>query len=137
MLGDNMNKVIVNIKSVQKTIGEEDGIIEFVTEGEVTFKNDSLYVLYKESELSGMEGNTTTLKIHGDTVIMKRYGSASSKIEYKVGHECTSQYHTPYGVFNLITNTKELMIDIKDNKEGKINIAYDMKIENLMESYNK
>ena len=52
----------------------EEQVMEFMTEGQLYERNGSTYLMYKETELSGMEGCTTSLKISGDTVRMKRFG---------------------------------------------------------------
>ncbi|MDF2533142.1 MAG: hypothetical protein K0Q65_2723, partial [Clostridia bacterium] len=50
-------------KAIQTDHSGEKNEIEFFVEGTYTEKGDSIYITYKESALSGMEGTTTTLKI--------------------------------------------------------------------------
>ena len=46
-----------------------------MTEGKAYRKGESTYIVYEESEMSGMEGVKTTLRIDRDgSVRMKRFG---------------------------------------------------------------
>ena len=58
-----MNKeVLISFKGTQNN-GEERDKIELYTEGKFYKKGDHYYISYAESELTGMEGTTTTLKV--------------------------------------------------------------------------
>ena len=69
-----MKDIMLKIIGKQVTIDAEEQQLEFVTEGKYYVKGDSVYLLYDESEFSGMEGCTTSLEITGDNIKMKRCG---------------------------------------------------------------
>jgi len=71
-------KAIISVSSKQT---DEEEPIEVVTPGSFYKKNDSYYAVYKETELSGMEGTTTTLKIKKDKFSLIRMGSTSTKMD--------------------------------------------------------
>ena len=53
--------VIISIKGVQSTDGEQPEVIELVTEGKLLDCGDAGYTLtYQESQLTGLEGTLTT-----------------------------------------------------------------------------
>ena len=54
--------VIISLVGTQENDGEKDKI-ELITEGSMYKKGDSYYITYKESQLTGMEGTTTTVKV--------------------------------------------------------------------------
>src|SRR3712207_7978947 len=67
---------IISIKSEQASI--EDGTVEVVTKGKLYKKNDLYYAIYEETEISGMKGTTTTIKIGKDKFSLLRMGDRKS-----------------------------------------------------------
>lgn len=55
-----MKNVMLKIKGKQSPRANEEDTIELITEGKYYDKGNSKYLVYQESELSGMEGCTTT-----------------------------------------------------------------------------
>ena len=51
-----MKDIMLKIIGKQVTSESEEEQLEFVTEGKYYVKGDSVYLLYDESEFSGMEG---------------------------------------------------------------------------------
>ena len=114
-------KAIISICSTQD-IGEKEKI-EVVTVGEFSMEGDEFVATYDETEISGMEGTKTTLRIKGDKVILHREGTTSTKMEFKKDNTQVALYNTPYGMLELRTSTKELELDV-DEKGGNISIKY-------------
>lgn len=118
-------KAIISVFSGQNQKDEE--AISVTTPGEFYKKENSYYAVYKETEISGMEGTTTTLKIKNDKFTMIRMGSTTTKMEFLQDKKTFSLYNTPYGTLELEINTRELEIDMDDNG-GKIHINYELNI---------
>lgn len=114
-------KAIISICSTQD-IGEEEKI-EVVTVGEFSNDGDEFIATYDETEISGMEGTKTTLKIKGNKVVLHREGTTSTKMEFQKDNTAVALYNTPYGMLELKTSTKELELDINENG-GNISIKY-------------
>ncbi|EOD01679.1 DUF1934 domain-containing protein [Caldisalinibacter kiritimatiensis] len=129
----------VKLKIVGKQINEdgEENVIELVTEGKFYKKNDSIYLVYDESEISGMDGSTTTLKIQDDKVMMKRFGSNNSKLIFEKGKKHKTGYQTPYGILDLEVITNKLNVDIVDGGKGSLSLSYRLNISNTMETKNE
>ena len=74
-----MKNITLKIKGsyVYDEAHEEDQI-ELITEGKMYVKGDVIYLTYDESQLSGMDGCKTRLKLDGDSVSMTRKRSAVS-----------------------------------------------------------
>ena len=55
---------------------EKEEFVELMTRGQFVQKGGSYYITYKETETTGYEGCTTTLKIavDGSRVVMLRFG---------------------------------------------------------------
>lgn len=118
-------KAIISVSSKQ-SIGEEE-IIEVVTPGNFYKKENFYYAVYEETELSGMSGTTTTLKIGKDNFSLIRMGSTSAKMHFDKKTENISMYNTPYGTLELKIETKDLDINIDDNG-GSVLVNYNMSL---------
>ncbi|KEH97650.1 DUF1934 domain-containing protein [Clostridium massiliodielmoense] len=114
---------LISIKSDQ--VGIEDGKIEVMTKGKLYKKNDLYYAVYEETEISGMKGTTTTLKIGSDKFSLVRMGTTNAKINFEKDNKDLSLYNTPYGVLELVVDTKKLNIDVNENG-GSILVRYNM-----------
>jgi uncharacterized beta-barrel protein YwiB (DUF1934 family) len=118
-------KAIISVSSKQKS--DEEDVIEVVTPGDFYKKDGCYYAVYKETEISGMEGTTTTLKISNDKFSLIRIGSTTAKMEFDKKNESLSMYNTPYGTLELKIETRDLNIDIDDGG-GDIQINYSLTV---------
>ena len=104
---------IISVRSFSDL--NKDEVIEVVTPGKFHLGESEFKAVYEESEISGMDGTTTTLVIKDDALILEREGSTSTRMEFKKGEEVVSLYNTPYGMMNINISTKELDIDMDDD----------------------
>lgn len=118
-------KAIISVFSGENENNEEP--ISVTTPGEFYERNNCYYAMYKETEISGMDGTTTTLKINPDKFCIVRMGTTSTKMEFKKGEKTFSLYNTPYGALELEIDTKAMDISV-DDKGGKVYIKYDLNI---------
>ena len=110
--------------------GEDDGDeIEVVTPGEFYKKDNSYYAVYEETEISGMKGTTTTLKIDEEKFTLIRTGTTNTQMNFKKHARDLTLYSTPHGALDLTVDTRELKMNI-DNNGGEVYIDYDMIIGN-------
>lgn len=117
--------VIISI--VSKQIGDEEEAIEVVSKGKFYKKQNSYYAVYNETEISGMDGTTTTLKIKRDKFTLIRMGSTNANMDFKDKSTNVSLYNTPYGPLDLVIKTNKLDINVDDNG-GKVFIDYNMSL---------
>lgn len=116
-------KAIISVASKQS--GQEDEAIEIVTQGKFFKKGNSYYAVYDETELSGMAGTTTTIKVNEEKLTLIRLGTTNARIEFKNNYKSLSMYDTPYGTLELGVETKKLDIDVND-EGGRVFVDYDM-----------
>ena len=73
-----MKEVMVKITTNQVNEQGEEDIMEFVTEAKLYKRGEAVYLIYEETELSGIPGCRTRLKCKPDEVQMKRYGEGAA-----------------------------------------------------------
>lgn len=84
---------------------EEDVLLEIRTQGELTRDADGRISLsYDETELTGMEGSTTTVTFaesDPETVTMLRYGSVTTTLVFEQEQRHICVYETPIMPFEI------------------------------------
>lgn len=124
-----MNKnVIISVKGIQTSDKKDKNILELVTEGKYYKKGNAYYVTYKESEVTGMEGTTTTLKISNGIVTLMRFGSVNTQFIFEQGQKHESYYDTQYGTFTMRVTARLVTINV-DDKGGEVKVDYKLEID--------
>ncbi|KHO61774.1 MULTISPECIES: DUF1934 domain-containing protein [Thermoanaerobacter] len=131
-----MKKAIISVKGTQKNDRNESDTIELITEGSFYIKGNTFYVVYEESELSGMDGTTTTLKITEDKVTLLRFGTNKSKMVFEKNKKYKSNYDTPYGKILLGILPKDVKVTMSETG-GEITIKYALDLNNKTVSDNE
>lgn len=82
---------------------EKEEFVELMTRGSFVLKGGSYYVTYRETETTGYEGCTTTVKVAEDArkVSMLRFGKQSSQLIIEKGTRHLCHYETGYGSISL------------------------------------
>lgn len=117
------NKAVITICSSQSH--DPEGKIEVTTVGQFTNNEGTYEAVYEETEISGMEGTTTTVRIDVDTVTLIREGTTSTTMEFKKNNSSVVLYNTPYGMMEFKVTTKQLQIEVDENG-GDIFIDYSL-----------
>ncbi|MGH4051901.1 MAG: DUF1934 domain-containing protein [Clostridium sp.] len=120
---------IISVVSRQLDSEDDGDEIEVVTPGEFYKKDNSYYAVYEETEISGMKGTTTTLKIDEEKFTLIRTGTTNTQMNFKKHIRDLTLYSTPHGALDLTVDTRELKMNI-DNNGGEVFIDYDMIIGN-------
>jgi uncharacterized beta-barrel protein YwiB (DUF1934 family) len=122
--------------------GESAGenAMEFITEGRFLKRGDSLYLIYDESELSGVVGCTTSLKVSGDNVKMRRYGAEigyDTPIEFEQGKRWGGYYDTPFGPIQMEVLTNEVHNRLEEEGAGSLWIDCSISLRGFSDSRSK
>ena len=124
------DNAMISLKTLQNVDGEEEvNEIELQTKGRFAEKNGKFYIIYEESELTGFEDSTTTIKVDVDAISMTRTGRYSSKMIFKKGEKRLCNYATPYGTIPVGVNPT-LLASRLDENGGTVEIEYIMDIDN-------
>jgi uncharacterized beta-barrel protein YwiB (DUF1934 family) len=128
--------VIISIRGVQSSPPNDDDVMELVTQGTLWENEDNEFSLsYRESELTGLEGTTTTFHIGKKRITLLREGTYQSEMIFEEGQNHLSTYETPYGGLMLGVSTRKARSNM-DLDGGDLEILYDLEVDDELISKN-
>lgn len=127
--------VLIQVVGTQKFPEGEEEQLEFITLGTYHERQGVFYVVYQESEITGMEGVTTSLRIQGEHITLNRMGQAELKQEFQPGVLHRGRYVTPFGTLWLSVLTDGLEYDLTA-QGGRISLGYDLFVDDKLVSHN-
>lgn len=120
--------VILSICGRQTYADQEPEVIELVTAGAMEFRDGGWEITYEESDLTGLQGVTTTFRVEYDQIILKRTGKLQSQMVFKEGVPHESLYQMDFGALMLTVCASRVMASLTD-EGGMIDIVYQIDIE--------
>lgn len=104
---------------------EKEEFVELMTRGSFVLKGGSYYVTYRETETTGYEGCTTTVKVAEDArkVSMLRFGKQSSQLIIEKGTRHLCHYETGYGSVSLGV-AADVIEQRLDENGGRLKFSY-------------
>ena len=121
--------VVLSIRGRQTYADQEPEIIELVTDGTMEFRDNGWDISYQETELTGLEGVTTTFRVEAGKVTLDRTGKLRSQMVFQQGVPHQSLYQMPFGALMLTVKATSVFFDIVPDG-GVIDLMYDIEIEN-------
>ena len=135
-----MKDITIRITGKQCFDDMEEDQMEFVTDGRMYERNGFFYLIYDESEISGLEGFRTTLKFNDNSLKMKRISKEGPgpELYFEEGKRFSSNYDTPMGPMEgeVLTRSVRNLMDT-EAKKGSIDIEYDVSLGGVAEGKNK
>ena len=124
-------EVILFVRGEQSFDGLPADVTELMTEGVMTIDGGGITLTYQETELTGMEGTTTSFLTQGDCVELRRTGGINSQMLFQRGKRHSSLYETPWGT--LLVDVSTLSLSHRLGSRGGIldirfNIAVDHQV---------
>lgn len=135
-----MKDIMIKIKGHQASDESGEDSLEFITEAKLYKRGETIYLIYEESEFSGIPGCKTRLRLRGDQVQMKRLGKGAlpgSEINFEKGKRYKGIYNTPFGAIEMEVLTNKLENTLSEHGDGQIDIDYSISLKGLMEGRNK
>ncbi|MBR6825594.1 MAG: DUF1934 domain-containing protein [Oscillospiraceae bacterium] len=120
--------VLVRILSQQQYEGEQPDISEFMSVGTLEVMDNSIAISYEESELTGLEGTTTTFLLEKDRITLRREGKLRSEMVFAINREHRSLYDMGMGAL-LITVRTTALVQAVGSEGGFVDVAYDLLVE--------
>lgn len=118
------DKYLITIKGTMEQRGDTD-TVELMTRGSLVHKDSAYYIVYKETETTGYEGCTTTVKVAEDAsrVSMLRFGKQSSQLIIEKGTRHLCHYETGYGAISLGVSADVIEHELGDDG-GRLQFSY-------------
>lgn len=122
-------EAVITVYGLQE---DEEGIgepITVVTPGHFYQQNGAYYVIYEESELTGLIDTRTMIKASPDAVTVTRVGKYPSQLSFENGKRHLSLYHTEYGDLAIAVTTQSIVVEL-DEDGGLVDVEYTVEIDN-------
>jgi len=128
--------VVISIRSLIDYGMDEEDSIDFSTDGVYQLEDGVAHIAYLESEVTGLLGTRTSVKVTPDSVIVDRRGSLTSRMEFSPGSRSSFLYDTPVGQATMNMNTRSVRHRF-DHTGGELEIDYVLDMEHMVVSRNK
>ena len=120
-------KYLITIKGTMEQRGDTD-TVELMTRGSLVHKDGAYYIVYKETETTGYEGCTTTVKLDRmGKVSMLRYGPMPSQLVIEKGRRHICHYDTGQGSITMGIAADEIVADLNE-RGGRLQFSYNLDI---------
>jgi len=127
--------VLLSIRGEQYFDGIDPDATELMTEGTMELTEEGMVLSYRETELTGMEGTTTTFEVKGPRVVLTRTGKVNSQMIFEEGRQHTSLYETPFGELTVDIQTSALKHNLSQ-RGGVMEIKYSIAVEHTVTGRN-
>lgn len=122
--------VWLSIDSTQQFTDCDPEEITLVTAAKLYKRNGKFYIIYDESQLTGMEGTRTTIKLNGKSVTMLRTGQCASELLFAEGQCHVGLYHTGLGEPMTISTRTGNITNTVTEQGGTLILEYTIEIDN-------
>ena len=123
-----MSKAMLTICGCQYHQNADPETIELTTEGTLTQSETGWEIAYDESDLTGMEGVTTTFCIQPGQITLRRSGKLRSEMVFREGVPHESLYQLDFGALLLTVCARQINASIGP-KGGSVDLTSDIEIE--------
>jgi uncharacterized beta-barrel protein YwiB (DUF1934 family) len=119
---------VISIEGLQTNAGFANADVKMMTEGKYFQKEGGYCISYKETEVTGMDGTTTSITVKDGIVTILRFGTINSQIIFKEGGKHVSHYDTGSGSFTMGVFANAVESDLNE-AGGTIRIDYNIEVD--------
>ena len=127
--------VLLTIRGEQYFDDVDPDETKLMTEGTMEITDAGYLLSYQETELTGMEGTTTTFEVAGGRVTLTRSGTVNSQMIFEEGRQHTSLYETPFGELPVDIQTSSLRHTLSE-RGGLMEIRYSIAVAHTVTGRN-
>ncbi len=129
--------VLITIKGTQNIFEDNQGeTIEFITNGQYHCRAGNKIISYNETELTGLAGVLTTVKVEGnERVTITRSGKHKSQLILEKGTRHLCHYTTAFGDIIMGVKTANIISNL-NNCGGEITAQYSLELNHSIASDN-
>ena len=123
--------VMLTIRGEQHYRGQEPDMVELMTEGELEETPEGWRICYLESDLTGLEGATTTFDIRPGYVVLSRTGAVQSQMVFQEGVRHESLYQLDIGALMVCVCARKIHVNLGP-LGGNLDVFYSIEVEQTM-----
>lgn len=120
--------VILSIRGCQNYMDQEPEQIELITEGVLESAGEGWKLTYEESDLTGLQGVTTTFHVEPRKITLLRKGPLRSEMVFEEGQFHESLYQMDFGALMITVCASKVHYQISE-EGGTIDLTYAIEIE--------
>ena len=121
-------EVTLSIQGRQTYQDQEPEIIELVTEGTLEETSAGWELLYQESNLTGLEGVTTSFLVQQDKIVLTRTGKLNSQMVFVLDQPHESLYQMEFGALLITVCATKISCNLSE-AGGFVDLDYRIEIE--------
>ena len=124
--------VWLTIHSTQRFVGCEAEQINLTTAATLYERGGKYYIAYEESELTGLEGTRTTVKLDGKPVTLIRSGAYPSHMLFAEDERHVGLYQSPIGAEIAISTHTSRVRNTVGEDGGELVLDYTVEVDNSL-----
>ena len=121
-------KVMLSLRGQQDYGDPEPEVIDLLTEGTLEQMADGWRITYAESDLTGLQGVTTSFYIQNTGITLTRSGNLNSQMVFEPGKPHSSLYEMPFGALMITVSATRIRTDVGEYG-GSVDLEYKIDIE--------
>ena len=122
------HEAVLSICGRQSYQGQEPDVIELVTEGTMEYRDNGWDISYEESDMTGLDGVTTTFRVEKGKIVLLRSGKLNSQMVFQEGISHESLYQMEFGALMMTVTAKKVSYDLTE-AGGTVDLIYSIDIE--------
>lgn len=119
---------MLSVRGRQAYLDQEPDVIELITEGTMEYIDGGWDICYQETELTGLQGVTTTFRVEPDQIILTRTGRLNSQMIFKKDFRHDSLYQMDFGALMISVCASRIVVSL-DETGGFVDLVYGIDIE--------
>ena len=123
--------VMLKIRGEQRYEGQEPEVVELTTEGVMTQTAEGWSISYEETDLTGLQGATTTFTVKPGHVTLTRTGTVQSSMVFQEGVRHESLYQLDVGALMVCVCARRIQTELF-MEGGYLDVYYTIQIEQAM-----
>ncbi|MCI6728916.1 MAG: DUF1934 domain-containing protein [Candidatus Faecousia sp.] len=123
--------VMLKIRGEQRYEGQEPEVVELTTEGVMTQTAEGWSISYEETDLTGLQGATTTFTVKPGHVTLTRTGTVQSSMVFQEGVRHESLYQLDVGALMVCVCARRIQTELS-MEGGYLDVYYTIQIEQAM-----
>ena len=127
--------VLVSVASAQRYEEGNSERMEFTTEGTLHHRGGVYTIIYRDTEVTGIAGVTTSLKVEPAKVTLNRMGAVDHRQVFEKGRRHGSPYVTAQGALFFEIDTEDMEINLTE-QGGNITLEYNLFSDEQLVSHN-